>query len=123
MKKSVMKTLAALLALVLIVASLPVAVLAEEPEHCHDEMCCPECEADVSPAAICNHVYMVTLSSRYVDSGTYHRVEATDLYTCTKCGYSYHQPTGAYYIENHSLKPAHINGSNVQICEKCGHIE
>lgn len=101
MKKSVMKSLAAFLVLALMVASLPVAVFAEEPEHCHDEICCPDSEAIVSSAAICNHTYMSSLSVRLVDCGEYHRVEETTYHKCVKCGYGYHVPTGSYYTAAH----------------------
>lgn len=103
MKKSVMKSLAAFLVLALMVASLPVAVFAEEPEHCHDEMCCPDSEAEVTAAAICNHVYsMATPSARWVITETAHRYEEITLYTCSKCGHSYEKVTSAGDTVAHS---------------------
>lgn len=109
MKKSVTKSLAVLLTLVLIVVSLPVAVLAEEPEHCHDEMCCPECEAAAAKAVTnCpaggSHTFMSTPSCTFVDvNSTYHRVNESIYYICSKCGYSYHQLTGASYYAPHEF--------------------
>lgn len=121
MKKSVMKSLAAFLVLALMVASLPVAVFAEEPEHCHGEMCCPDCETEVTAVNNCpaggSHAYMSTPSATYRDCGEYHLVQESILHTCTKCGYSYHALTGATY------RGDHLYTAGASKCILCGHIK
>lgn len=103
MKKSFMKSFTACLALIMVVCSLSIAGFAEEMEYDHDEAYCPDCGAAISPAATCDHVYMTTISSRYVYvNASIHRVEETILYTCAKCGHSYQAPTGSSYTAAHS---------------------
>lgn len=102
MKKSIVKSFAAFLVLTLIITSLPVAVFAESADHNYSETCCPNCKTAASPAAICKHIYMTTPSCRYVDCFEVHRVDETTLYSCTKCGYSYHESTGVSHYEAHT---------------------
>lgn len=126
MKKSVMKSLATFLVLALMVASLPVAVFAEELERCHDESCYNDCETVAYSVNNCpaggSHVYHQTFSARYSNwNALHHKVEETILYTCAKCAYSYHEPTGSFYFENHSKVIEHLsNGDVIERCTVCG---
>lgn len=104
MKKSIVKSLSAFLALVLILSVLPMAAFAAEVgEHEHTGSCCEENIA-MPAMAICpegEHIYRVTTSSRMVDCGGVHRVDEVTLYKCAKCNHSYVTPTGASYYAAH----------------------
>lgn len=112
MKKSFTKSMAAFLALVLILAVLPMAAFAAEvDEHEHTGSCCEENIA-VPAMAICpegEHVYITTTSNRLVDCGDNHRVEEVSLYTCANCTHSYSTPTGDYYYAGHQYSLASVS--------------
>lgn len=76
MKKNVRKMVAVLLAMVLTLGALPVVAMAEE--------------ADTRAVPICEHLY--TIVNDYITTertATTHTIQYNEIYTCTKCGYSY----------------------------------
>lgn len=103
MKKTIVKTLSAFLALVLLLSVLPAAVFAAEAdEHAHTGTCCPDSGAAMLGVTGCQHVYTCTFSTRRVNCGSDHRVEEFVHYQCTKCHYSYDGPVENSYSENHT---------------------
>ena len=119
MKKSIVKSLSAFFALVLIFSVLPMSVFAAEGE--------------VSPCAECSHSYTVThyrvpVASSYSTSG--HTVNLIDRYTCIKCGYYYTVNTGTA-TDPHSIVKTfvgtmvNIDGGTVSVydckCRSCNY--
>ena len=83
MKKSIMKTLSAVLALALILSALSMAVFAAEE--------------DIVPCAECSHNFNVTqkstpVATSYTELG--HTVTLVDEYKCSVCGYTFTVNTG-----------------------------
>lgn len=113
MKKSVKKTLSAVLALVLILSALPMAAFAAE-------------EVGVAPASIIckdgEHIYRNTYCE-YTNCGTNHHVVATD--TCVICGSIYRHE----YDEDHLINEKLIatdpdNGFEIYrcTCDFCDYV-
>ncbi|MCD7755156.1 MAG: hypothetical protein LUJ09_02290 [Firmicutes bacterium] len=93
MKKTLLKSLSASLALVLLLPALSLAVFAigaEEPAHT-DVVSNPG-DTALPAAALCpggNHSFTLTAKLVYTDCGSYHLVEEYELYLCANCAYSY----------------------------------
>ena len=119
MKKFIVKSLSAFLALVLILSALPMAVFAAE--------------ADASPCATCTHNYDVTeihtpVPTSFTDAG--HTVNVKDYYECTKCDYHYTVNRGTKTEAHNCIKKfaytmVNIDGGIVDVyeyrCTRCNY--
>lgn len=106
MKKSIVKYLSALLALVLVLSALPMAALAAEAdEHEHSASCCSDATGIMPAMAACEdgqHVFYLSETTQYTDCGGVHRVDARYLYTCGVCAYFYTSDVINSYYAAHS---------------------
>ena len=94
MKKSIIKSLSVALALMLILASLPMAAFASNDR------------ATTYALGFCqngDHIYANVYDSvEYVDCGDYHRIDNIVVYECTACMYTYSENTGISHTEIHT---------------------
>ena len=117
MKKTVVRLVSLLLAIVLSVCALPLMAFATEADTHDHGVCCGENE--VVALGICKHLFHMTLSSRSEPSDkTHHKTYEVELYTCSLCGYTTEKDTGSWWMEPHTLIPY----NQIQKCLYCGEL-
>ena len=112
MKKTVVRLVSLLLAIVLSVCALPLMAFATEADTHDHGACCGENEAVA--LGICKHLFFTTLSSRSVPyNTTHHKSYEIEINTCSLCGYTTRRDTGNWWLGEHEPGP---NGQ----CIYCG---
>ena len=112
MKKTVVRLVSLLLAIVLSVCALPLMAFATEADTHDHGACCGENEA--AALGICKHLFFTTLSSRSVPyNAKYHKSYEIEINTCSLCGYTTQRDTGNWWLGEHD---SGLNGR----CKYCG---
>ena len=100
MKKTVVRLVSLLLAIVLSVCALPLMAFATEADTHDHGACCGENEAVA--LGICKHLFFTTLSSRSVPyNAKYHKSYEIEIKTCSLCGYTTQRDTGNWWFGAH----------------------
>ena len=103
MKKTVVRLLSLLLAIVLSVCALPLMAFATEADTHDHGACCGENEAVA--LGICKHVFQITISSRSEPYNvTHHKSYETEIKTCSLCGYTIRNDVGSYVLKPHTVQ-------------------
>ena len=112
MKKTVVRLVSLLLAIVLSVCALPLMAFATEADTHDHGACCGENEAVA--LGICKHLFFTTFSSRSVPyNTTHHKSYEIEINTCSLCGYTTRKDTGYWWLSEHKWG---LNGQ----CAYCG---